>query len=154
MQTTTQESLITQKTKELCQAILDQPELRTARQAIEAFISDEAAKAQYESLMSKGHALQMKQQRSQQLTQEEISAFESDREALLKNPVARGFLDAQQEFHEVHQSINQYVSKTLELGRIPTEADFESESCGHGCGCSHDDDHDHGHDHGHGHCNH
>jgi hypothetical protein len=39
----------------------------------------------------------------------------------------------------VHQSINQFVSKTLELGRMPTEADFESEGggCGDGCGCGH-----------------
>jgi Uncharacterized conserved protein len=146
---TTQETIVTQKTKELCQAILDQPELRAARQAIEAFINDDKAKAQYESLMSKGQALQQKQQRSQQLTQEEISAFETDREALLNNPVARGFLDAQQELHEVHESINQYVSKTLELGRMPTDSDFEG-SCGHGCGCGHGG-HDHDHDHGHHH---
>lgn len=145
---TTQETIVTQKTKELCQAILDQPELRAARQAIETFINDDKAKAQYESLMSKGQALQQKQQRSQQLSQEEISAFEVDREALLNNPVARGFLDAQQELHEVHETINQYVSKTLELGRMPGESDFEG-GCGHGCGCGHGHDHDHEHGHHH-----
>lgn len=151
---TTQETIITQKTKELCQAILDQPELRAARQAIETFIGNDTAKAQYESLMAKGQALQQKQQRSQQLSPDEIAAFESDREALLNNPVAKGFLDAQQELHEVHESINQHVSKTLELGRLPTDEDFESGSCGHGCGChseEHDHDHDHGHSHGHSH---
>lgn len=146
MQTTIEETLITQKTKELCQAILDQPDMVTARQAIENFIANDKAKAQYEGLMAKGQALQQKQQKSQQLSPEEIAAFETDREALLNNPVAKGFLDAQQEFHEVHETINQYVSKTLELGRMPTEADFESGSCGHGCGC-HGDDHGHGHSH-------
>ena len=145
---TTQDSIITQKTKELCQAILDQPNLRTARQAIETFINNDSAKAQYESLMSKGQALQQKQQRSQQLSQEEISAFEADREALLNNPIARGFLDAQQELHEVHETINTFVSKTLELGRIPAESDLEG-SCGHGCGCGHGHGDDHGHDHHH-----
>ncbi len=148
MQTTIEETLITQKTKELCQAILDQPDMRAARQAIETFIGNDAAKAQYESLMAKGQELQKKQQSAQQLSPAEISAFETDREALLNNPVARGFLDAQQELHEVHETINQYVSKTLELGRMPTDADFESGSCGHGCGChSEDHDHDHGHSH-------
>ncbi|MBC8094988.1 MAG: YlbF family regulator [Akkermansiaceae bacterium] len=146
MQTTIEETLITQKTKELCQAILDQPDMRDARQAIESFIGNDAAKSQYESLMAKGQALQQKQQRSEQLSPDEISAFESDREALLNNPVAKGFLDAQQELHEVHETINQYVSKTLELGRIPTDADFESGSCGHGCGC-HSEGADHGHSH-------
>jgi cell fate (sporulation/competence/biofilm development) regulator YlbF (YheA/YmcA/DUF963 family) len=134
---TTQESLITDKTRELCQAILDQPEMRAARQRIQTFVADDKARAQYEGLMAKGQTLQQKQQ-SSQLTAEEISAFEKDREALLGNPVARGFIEAQEEMHHVHQSINQFVSKTLELGRLPTEADFEEEGgCGDGCGCGH-----------------
>jgi cell fate (sporulation/competence/biofilm development) regulator YlbF (YheA/YmcA/DUF963 family) len=109
-----------------------------ARDRIQAFVADEKARVQYEGLMAKGQALQMKQQRSEQLSGDEISAFENERETLLKNPVARGFLEAQEEMHHVHQSINQFVSKTLELGRMPTEADFESEgSCGDGCGCGH-----------------
>jgi cell fate (sporulation/competence/biofilm development) regulator YlbF (YheA/YmcA/DUF963 family) len=135
---TTQDTAITEKTRELCQAILDQPHMRSARQRIDTFVADEKARAQYEDLMAKGQALQQKQQHAQQLTGEEISQFEKQREALLSNPVARGFLEAQEEMHNVHESINQYVSKTLELGRIPTEADLESEeSCGHGCGCGH-----------------
>lgn len=135
---TTQDSIISEKTRELCQAILDQPNIRSARQRIDSFVADEQARTQYEGLMAKGQALQQKQQRSQQLSGEEISAFEKDREALLSNPVARGFLEAQEEMHHVHNSINQYVSKTLELGRIPTEADFEEEGgCGEGCGCGH-----------------
>jgi cell fate (sporulation/competence/biofilm development) regulator YlbF (YheA/YmcA/DUF963 family) len=135
---TTQDSLITEKTRELCQAILDEPSMRSARQRIEAFIADEKSRTQYEALMAKGQALQQKQQRSEQLTGAEISAFEKERETLLGNPVARGFLEAQEEMHHVHQSINQLVSKTLELGRVPNEADLEEGgSCGHGCGCDH-----------------
>jgi cell fate (sporulation/competence/biofilm development) regulator YlbF (YheA/YmcA/DUF963 family) len=138
MQTTTQNGAVIQKTRELCQAILDQPDLRSARQRIDAFVADEKSRSQYEGLMAKGQALQEKQQRSLPLSGDEISAFERDREALLKNPVARGFLEAQEELHNVHKSVNQYVSKTLELGRMPTDADFESHECGHGgCGCEH-----------------
>jgi cell fate (sporulation/competence/biofilm development) regulator YlbF (YheA/YmcA/DUF963 family) len=137
MQTTVKESPIIRKTKELCQAILDQPDLRSARQRIDAFMADEKARSQYEGVMRQGQALHHKQQHSQPLNGEEISAFEKDREALLKNPVARGFLDAQEEFHQVHESINHYVSRTLELGRVPTEADFESAGCGTSCSCGH-----------------
>jgi cell fate (sporulation/competence/biofilm development) regulator YlbF (YheA/YmcA/DUF963 family) len=137
MQTTVKESPITRKTKELCQAILDQPDLRSARQRIETFMADEKARAQYEGVMTKGQALHQKQQNSQPLNGEEISTFEKDREALLKNPVARGFLDAQEELHHVHESINQYVSKTFELGRVPTDADLDSGECGGGCSCGH-----------------
>ena len=138
MQTTTENGTVLQKTRELCQAILDQPDLRSARQRIDAFVADEKSRAQYEGLMAKGQALQEKQQRSLPLSGEEISAFEKDREALLKNPVARGFLEAQEELHNVHKSVNQYVSKTLELGRMPSDADFKEENCGHGCGCDHE----------------
>jgi cell fate (sporulation/competence/biofilm development) regulator YlbF (YheA/YmcA/DUF963 family) len=135
---TTQDSLITDKTRELCQAILDQPEMRSARQRIDKFVADDKARAQYEGLMAKGQALQQKQQRAEKLTDAEIASFEQEREAVLSNPVARGFLEAQEEMHNVHHSINQFVSKTLELGRMPTEADFGEEgSCGHGCGCGH-----------------
>ena len=137
MQTTTQNGVIHQKTIELCQTILDQPEMRAARQRVERFAADEKSRAQYEGLMTKGQALQEKQQRSLPLSGEEISAFEKDRDALLNNPVARDFLDAQQELHQVHTSINQYISKTLELGRLPTESDMDSGECGHGCGCEH-----------------
>ena len=138
MQTTTPASPIIEKTKELCVTILDQPHLRSAHQRIQMFLSDEKARAQYDGLMTKGQALQQKQQQSVPLTGEEISEFEKDRDALLNNPVARGFLDAQEELHHVHESVNQYVSKTLELGRLPTEADFGAGECGHGCGCGHD----------------
>ena len=138
MQTTTQNGAVPQKIRELCQAILDQPDLRSARQRIDAFVADEKARAQYEGLMTKGQALQEKQQRSLPLSGEEISSFEREREALLKNPIARGFLEAQEELHNVHKSVNQYVSKTLELGRMPTDADFQEDNCGHGCGCGHE----------------
>ncbi len=137
---TIQETAINEKTRELCQSIVDQPNFQSARQRIETFIADDKARAQYEGLMAKGQVLQQKQQRSEQLTAQEISEFEMEREALLKNTVARGFLEAQEEMHQIQHSINQQISKTLELGRIPTEADFEEEGggCGSGnCGCSH-----------------
>jgi cell fate (sporulation/competence/biofilm development) regulator YlbF (YheA/YmcA/DUF963 family) len=139
MQKTNTENQIIQKTRELCQAILDHPELSQARQRISAFMSDEKARTQYDGLVNKGQELQQKQQSSQPLSGEEIAAFEKDRDSLMNNPVARGFLDAQEAFHSVHHSINKYVSKTLELGRVPTDDDFPSEECkGDGsCGCGH-----------------
>jgi len=136
MQTTTEETHVTVKTKELCQAILDQPNFQEWRRNIDAFLNDEKSRAQYDGLVSKGQALQHKQQNALPLSGEEVADFEQHREALLKNPVARGFLDAQQELHELQESIQHYVSKTLELGHLPTAEEMES-SCGHGCGCHH-----------------
>jgi cell fate (sporulation/competence/biofilm development) regulator YlbF (YheA/YmcA/DUF963 family) len=87
--------------------------------------------------MAKGQALQDKQRNSEPLKSEEIAEFEQERDALLANPVARGFLDAQEHLHDVQKAINQQVNKTLELGRLPTAEDLEEGSCGHGCGCHH-----------------
>jgi cell fate (sporulation/competence/biofilm development) regulator YlbF (YheA/YmcA/DUF963 family) len=137
MQTMIEESQVLQKTKELCQAILDEPNMRSIRQRIDAFMGDEKARGQYDGVLNKGQALQQKQQMSLQLSGEEIDAFEREREALLNNPVARGFLDAQEELHQVQETIQTYVNKTLELGRIPTAEDLSGGSCGHGCGCHH-----------------
>src|SRR5947207_11954719 len=105
MEITIEETQITTKTKELCQAILDQPDMRSIRQRVDAFMADEKTRGLYDGLMAKGQALQEKQQMSQQLSGEEIADFEQHREKLLNNPVARGFMDAQEELHQVQESI-------------------------------------------------
>ena len=123
------------KTKELCQTIIDQPEMISIRKRIDTFLSDPGARGQYETVMSKGQALQEKQAQSQPLESAEIADFEKHRDALMQNSIARGFLEAQEELHEMQHFIQQSISKTIELGRVPTEADFEASSCGHGCNC-------------------
>ena len=110
---------IEEKTRELCQTIVDQPEMMSIRKRIDTFLADASARGQYETVMSKGQALQEKQHNGQALEGAEIADFEKHRDALLKNPVARGFLDAQEELHEIQHSIQKHVSKTLELGRVP-----------------------------------
>src|SRR6516162_2627510 len=137
MQAMIEDTTVMQKTRELCQTILDRPGMRDIRQRIDAFMGDEQTRAQYDGLMTKGQALQQKQQMSMPLSGEEISDFEQHRESLLGNPVARGFLDAQEELHHMQQSIHRFVSKTLELGRMPTEDELNAGGCGEGCGCGH-----------------
>jgi cell fate (sporulation/competence/biofilm development) regulator YlbF (YheA/YmcA/DUF963 family) len=137
MTTQTEENTIIEKTKALCQAIVDQPAMTAIRRQIDTFLSDANARGQYETVIGKGQALQEKQSKGGQLDSAEIAEFEKHRDALLNNPVARGFLDAREELHEIQHSIQKYVSKTLELGRVPTAEDLEDHSCGDGCGCHH-----------------
>jgi cell fate (sporulation/competence/biofilm development) regulator YlbF (YheA/YmcA/DUF963 family) len=141
MHTTTEETTVMQKTRELCQTILDQPNMQSIRQRIDAFMGDEKTRSQYDNLVNKGQELQQKQQNAVALSGNEISDFEQSRDALMKNPVARNFMDAQEELHQVQQSVHQYVNKTLELGRLPTEEEMSGGSCGHGCGCGHGHSH-------------
>jgi len=137
MQATIEETLVARKTRDLCQAIVDEPEYRQIRERVDAFMGDEVAKNQYQSLMEKGDALQHKQQMGLPLDGAEIAGFEKDRELLLNNPVAANFLTAQQQMHKIQESVMQYVSKTFELGRVPEPEDFPSEGCGPSCGCAH-----------------
>jgi cell fate (sporulation/competence/biofilm development) regulator YlbF (YheA/YmcA/DUF963 family) len=138
MSTQTAETTITQKTRELCQAILDEPAVREMRQRIETFMADDKVRGQYDALMIKGQMLQQKQQSGLPLDAAEINDFEQMRDEFVKSPVARGFLDAQDDMQKVQQTVGQYVGKTFELGRVPEESDLDSGgSCGHGCGCHH-----------------
>lgn len=133
--TETRETLVIQKTRELCQTIVEQPEFQEIRHRIDTFMADEEAKNQYQSVVEKGELLQHKQQMGMALSNDEVAEFEKHREALVNNPIARGFLDAQQEMQKVQESVGQYVAKTFELGRTPTDEDFSSGCCGSGCGC-------------------
>ena len=93
---------------------------------------------QYEAVVSKGQALHEKQTQGRQLESAEIADFEKHRDTLLSNSVARNFLDAREKLHEIQHSIQKYISRTLELGRVPTQEDLKDHSCGDGdCGCHH-----------------
>ena len=137
MSTITAESGIIQKTLELCQTILEQPEFQVTRRQIDSFMADEQAQTQYQLVMQKGDLLQHKQQMGLPLINEEILEFEKQRDALVNNAVAQGFIAAQQHMHGVQESVGQYLAKTFELGRLPGAEDFSSGSCGSGCGCHH-----------------
>ena len=131
-------TIIETKARELCETIVAQPQWTSIRTRIDAFLSNDAARGQFDDVNRTGQSLHEKQHSGQPLDGQEVAAFEKQRDALLKNPVARGFLEAQDELHEIQNSVQKYIHKTLQLGRVPTDADFKEEgSCGDGCGCGH-----------------
>ena len=134
MQTATDNAVI-EKTRELCETILAQPEFQSVRSDVDAFMNNDSAKSQYEQLAEKGEYLHHKQHQGVTLGQEEIAEYEKLRNSFLADPVAKNFLDAQEKMQRVQQTVGKFVSKTLELGRVPTEEDMEEGSCGSGCGC-------------------
>jgi cell fate (sporulation/competence/biofilm development) regulator YlbF (YheA/YmcA/DUF963 family) len=140
METMTQtEDAILQKTRELCESILEQPQFLNIRQRVDAFMGNPAAQKQYETLSDMGQQLHEKQHHGQALTAAEISAFDQQRDAFFANPIAKGFVDAQDEMNQIKQQVTKMVSKTLELGRVPHEDELSEGggSCGSGCGCHH-----------------
>lgn len=133
---TLEETVIVQKTRDLCHAILKQPEYEEMRRKIDTFMADEEAKNQYQTVSELGSLLQQKQAQGQPLSQQEIEKFEGMRDGLLNNSVARDFLDAQQSMHEIQETVGKFVAKTFELGRVPDLQELQSDCCGDsGCGC-------------------
>jgi cell fate (sporulation/competence/biofilm development) regulator YlbF (YheA/YmcA/DUF963 family) len=139
MALTTEDGVIVQKTKELCQSILDHPDFQNLRKDIDSFMANDSAKQEYQSLVEKSEELNHKQHEGARLSQDEIAAYETHRDRVVNNPLAAGFIRAQQEVHGIQESINRYLAKTFELGRVPTSQELETGEgeCGHGCGCSH-----------------
>ncbi|HJV16243.1 MAG TPA: YlbF family regulator [Bacillales bacterium] len=125
------------KTEELCKLILDQPAFPELRAMINNFFADEEAKYIYNDVVQKQRALQQKQQQGFELTREDMNVFDEAREKIYLNPVSRDFLYASQELDKVQNLVINYVLKTIELERIPTEEDLVEEGCGCGgsCGC-------------------
>ena len=132
-----QDTPVIAKTKELCQAILDQPAYQQMRTTIQAFMSNEEAVRQYHALCDLQDLLHHKQDQDMDITEEEMNQFEAQEQAFLGNPVAQKFIEVQRGMHKLETTIGQYVRKTFELGRMPTDEDFEAEGCGPGCGCGH-----------------
>ncbi|MSU41251.1 MAG: YlbF family regulator [Pedosphaera sp.] len=136
MDTTLNLEPIAQQTNELCRAIIDQPEFVGLHKRIESFLSDEKLKFEYQTLNERGALLQQKQQYGVELKPEEVAEFETLRTEFLANPVAKGFLEAQEEVQQVQDRIHQHLAKAFELGRVPQSGDFDfcSDGFGH-CGC-------------------
>ena len=134
METITEDA-VQQKTRELCQTLLEQPEFQKIRRQMDSFFQNDAAKNAYQQLSERGDHLQHKQQQGFTLSESEIAEFDKMREDFFKNPIALGFMEAQRSVHKVQETVGQYVGKTYELGRVPEAEDFDSGSCGSGCGC-------------------
>ena len=133
-----EDSAVIEKTKELCAQIASDPHFLKLQADVERFLSDDAARLQYQSVHERGEELHQKQHAGIELGAAEIREFENAREALMANTIARSFLTAQRELENMQKEIGKYVSSTIELGRVPTADDLaEDGGCCNsgGCGC-------------------
>ncbi len=149
MSDTAVESSLIAKTLDLCFEIANDPAYLALQGRIERFLDDDAARLQYQGVHERGEQLHQKQHAGLELGASEIREFEAAREALLKNDVAREFLEAQHEMEHMQKEISKYISLTFELGHVPSPEEL-AEACGNGgggccggggggggCGCSH-----------------
>ena len=132
------EAAIRDKTRELCQLIVSQPAFLEMRRDVERFLEDEGAQTQYRHVTERGRLLQSRQHAGQPITEADFADFENQRTLLVQNPVALAFLEAQQSMNGIQDEVNTFISKTFELGRLPTDEELSCDNaggCGSGCGC-------------------
>jgi cell fate (sporulation/competence/biofilm development) regulator YlbF (YheA/YmcA/DUF963 family) len=128
-----EDSAVIAKTKELCAQIASDPTFLKLQADVERFLSDDSARLQYQSVHERGEELHHKQHAGVELGAAEIREFESARDALLANEVARDFLTAQRELEGLQKQIAKYVGSTIEHGRVPSAEDL-ADSGGGCCG--------------------
>lgn len=144
-------SVILERTRELCSAILSWPGYKEQVTHIDAFLAEESAKAEYRAFAKMGDEMHRKQHAGT-LTDEDIEGYEAQKGAIEGKPLIGNFLAAQDALNEIHRTVASHVAKTLELGRLPEPEDMVSGGCcgGGSCGSNghdHDDGNEHDHDH-------
>lgn len=128
------DSVVIAKVRELCAAITGDADYQEQMAKVETFLNDDSARESYKAVQEKGQELNQKQQAGLQLADAEVHEFEVMREQLMANPVATEFMAAEQGLNTIHQTVNQYVGMSLELGRVPTPEDFAQANQGGCCG--------------------
>lgn len=121
------------KIRELCEALIEDDNVAAARQRVERFLADPAATASYANLVAKSEELQRKEMSGGTVTEEEGQEFEALRRSTLTEPAVQSFMEARGMLQEIESFIMAYVSRTLELGRIPRENELTSGNSGGGC---------------------
>lgn len=131
-----EDSAVIVKTKELCAQIVSDPSFLKLQADVERFLADDTARLQYQSVHERGEELHHKQHAGVELGATEIREFESARDALFENEVARDFLSAQRELEGLQKEIGKYVGSSIELGRVPSAEDLVDKGgcCGGGGG--------------------
>ncbi len=115
------------------------------RSIVREFFNDETARDRYETLSRIGRELAERQSQGNELTSDEISAYEDARAALDEVPGTAGFFDAQHQLQRLEGTLHAYITRTLQLGRVPEPEDFSCGNCGSGCDC-HENEQEHVHD--------
>lgn len=131
---------IEEKIQELCEAIVADAEVKNAREQAEAFLADEDAVRLYREMASLGRALHQKQHQGEEPTANEVREFDDLQDRCDAHPAIVAFNEAQQVLQGIAETVNGYVTKTLEKGHVPSEEEVwgnQGGGCGEGCGCHH-----------------
>lgn len=128
---------IEDRIQELCEAIVADEEVKNAREQAESFLADEDAVTLYRQMVGMGRTLHQKQHSGEEPSAAEVREFNDLQDRCDAHPAIVSFVEAQQVLQGIAETVNGYVTKTLEKGTVPTEDEVwgKNGGCGEGCGC-------------------
>ena len=135
--TTTETKVLTleEKTRELCQFLLEDASYAAAQGRIDAFEEDKEAQDLYRNWQKKGSELHHMHQEGREPGEEDIAEMERLKGLLMDNPVGADFIEAEETLNSMFGKVMKMVQKTLQDGVVPSDEDLD-ECCGNsGCGC-------------------
>lgn len=126
---------IEQSLQALCHAIATDPGVLAAREQAEAFLADDQAVGLYRDMMNLARLLEDRHRAGEDIADDEVRVLDDLQEKADANELIRTFQTVQDTLQNVASTVNAYVTKTLEKGRVPAPEEMVSGSCGTGCGC-------------------
>lgn len=138
MVTTLDLTSVEEKAREFCGFVVEQEAYRDAWKDIEAFLDDEEAKAVYRNWQEKGSEMHRREHQGIVPSLDEVEQLEGLKAAVLANPVAANFMEAEGYMNRVFSVVTKLLQKTLQTGQVPSEEEMSEGGCcgGHGgCGC-------------------
>lgn len=126
---------IKSKIVELCETLVADSEVQSAREKAESFLANESAVSLYREMATLGRSLHQKQHHGEEPTADEVSRFTDLQDKCDENTAISSFLEAQDILRGIAEVVTSFVGKSLESGKVPSEAEVFSKGCGEGCGC-------------------
>jgi cell fate (sporulation/competence/biofilm development) regulator YlbF (YheA/YmcA/DUF963 family) len=129
---------ITAQIESLCAIIAADPEVQSARETAEAFLADDQAVTLYREVMNLGRTLEQRHRSGVELEAEDLARFQTLQDQADQHEGIQSFMAAQDALQAVANTVNGFITKTLERGRVPAlEEVVGGGGCcgGGGCGC-------------------
>jgi cell fate (sporulation/competence/biofilm development) regulator YlbF (YheA/YmcA/DUF963 family) len=127
---------IEERLQALCATIAADADVQAAREQAESFLTDEAGVTLLRNLMTMSRDINGRQHHGEEVSDEEVQQLVELKAEADGHAGIRSFHEAQDVLQTIVDSVNGFVTKTVERGRVPTHDEvFGGGSCGAGCGC-------------------
>ncbi len=126
--------VILSRVHDLCTMIADHPTFESHREAVKSFMESDHARGLFDRALMLQTDLRDRRSEGLVISEEEEQEFQKAQEDLFNDETANAFLAAQDDMKETEGIIHLYITRTLQLGRVPEEDELLPDDEGCGCG--------------------